>query len=191
VPSSKLRWLVPIALTILAVAVGVGVLGRDLYRQRAQAAPPPVYPSNSSVPLEKQPGDPQVHVTSDVFYHPLYDQVTRLIQTFFDSINLKSYDKWKLTATRSRIDAIPRNKWETDYQSSHDGSIVIYRIQRTGPETAIALISFTSTQDVADAPPEFPEHCIKWHNVVPLALESGQWKMSSGPAGQAPQRERC
>jgi hypothetical protein len=184
-------WLVPVLLvTVIATAVG-GLLARDLYREPERAEPRVVLPTQTSVPPEEQPGSKTVGGTLDATAHPLFNPARETLQTYFDAINSGDYGLWTTVVTDSRIRTQPEEKWQTSYQSTQDGSIVIHRIELAEEDTARVLLKFTSVQDPKDAPPELPVRCIRWRVVFPLVEEDTGWKIDSGPTTVSPQHEAC
>lgn len=178
-------------LVVVIVAASAGLVARQLYAEPEQPLPEAVLPSDGSVAPSAQPGPPEVAATTDATAHPLFRTVRDLLQTYFDAINAKHYDQWRTTVTRKRILNQPEHKWRSDYRSTQDGSIVLYRIE-TGPErSARVLLAFTSTQDPQDAPLELPERCIRWKVVFPLTMEGGDWKLDAGPTSASPQHDKC
>lgn len=179
-------------LLIAAVATVVGaLLVRDLYADPDPRTPSAVLPTKPSIPPSKQPGSATVEGTQDATDHPLYDEVRALLQGYFDAINAKDYDMWRETVTDDRAKATPRQDWLVDFRSTQDGSPVIYRIELAGKGAARVLLTFTSTQDRADAPQELPTDCIHWNVVFPIETEGNQWKIASGVATAAPQHDAC
>jgi hypothetical protein len=107
------------------------------------------------------------------------------------SINGRSYERWMTTVTADRIRVQPRREWLTAYRSTRDGSIIVRRIETTPDQRLQVLVSFTSTQDPADAPVGLPVACIRWNLALPLQRENGQLKISTVPAGTTPERSAC
>jgi hypothetical protein len=185
-------WLVPVLLvTVIATAIG-GLLARQWYEDPGPDSPDPVVPTDLTVPLEEQPGSDVVQGTADATVHPLYEPLREVLQTHFDAINQLDYESWASTVTEPRVEEKPEETWRRDYRSTKDGRIVIYRIQLAeDSETARVLMTFTSVQDEADAPPELQAPCIHWNVVFPMVRSSGEWKIDSGPAASSPQHEAC
>ncbi|WP_291415785.1 hypothetical protein [Actinophytocola sp.] len=184
-------WLLPVLLiTVIATAVG-GLLTRTLYEDPGTSAPPAVLPAQTSIPPSKQPGPATVEGTLDATSHPLYETVRELLQRYFDAINSRDYTAWQRTVIRERIDTTPEKEWRSDYRTTHDGSILIYRVELGERDTARVLMTFTSVQDPADAPKELPAPCIHWNVVFPLVQERDGWKLDSSPASASPQHEAC
>jgi hypothetical protein len=185
------RLLIPVLLAVLAFALGGGLLARELYESAAPGADAPVVSDSTVVAPEQQPGPPVVQLTDDAARHPRGETVRRLLQTHFDAINGRNYARWKTTVTRERIRDKPRESWLADYRSTRDGSILVHRIERALGGRLSVLVAFTSTQDVADAPPQLPAGCIRWRLRLPVVTENGQWKIGPVPGGAAPERSRC
>jgi hypothetical protein len=185
------RWLVPVLLLAMVATLVGAVLSRNLYAEPEPPAPPAVLPTQTSVPSAEQPGPATVAGTEDALSHPLYGTVRPLLQTFFDAINAKDYDLWRTTVTDERVRVTPEDTWQNDFQSTQDGSPVVYRIELRDKNAARVLLTFTSTQDVEYAPPELPEPCIHWNVVYPLQFEDGQWRIGTGTTSSTPQMSKC
>jgi hypothetical protein len=191
------RWVLPVALAVAVVgAVAVGVLARDVYRRPGQvpAAEAVVVSSSGSssqVPPSSQPGDHVVRLSVDASLHPDGERVQALLQRHFDSINEHSYKAWVQTVTEDRVRKIPESRWSADYESTEDGGIVVQRIEASSSERLRAMMTFVSVQDVAKAPAELPERCIRWHVVFPIQAEDGTLRVDVGPENAASQFERC
>ncbi|MEV6911408.1 hypothetical protein [Amycolatopsis sp. NPDC051071] len=191
-PSVRQRWLIPVVVVVISLTVGIGLLARDLYRRpEAPIAEPIVSAAPSSVAPNEQPGPPVVEITPDVFAHPQYQNVRQVLQGYFDSINDRDYPKWTSVVSRERAKTKTATEWKKDYQSTRDGSILVYRIEPGAPSSLRVLVAFTSTQDVDDAPVYLPEACIRWRLVLPLRLESGSWRVDTTDGGTNPEHERC
>ncbi|PRX48459.1 hypothetical protein B0I33_104275 [Prauserella shujinwangii] len=189
---NPLRLLVPVLVVVISLTVGGGLLARELYHPPAGRSQEPVTASTtSSLGPERQPGSSRVDLTTDAAAHPESEAVRRLLQAHFDAINERDYDAWTTTVVWSRIEAQPREEWLVNYRSTRDGSIVVHRIEAGPDERLNVLVAFTSVQDVADAPPDLPEPCIRWRLNLPLAREQGAWKLDTLPAGTTPERTPC
>ncbi|MFC4858388.1 hypothetical protein [Actinophytocola glycyrrhizae] len=190
--SPRQLWLLPVLLiTVIATAIG-GLLARDLYKEPPAAPPPTVVATEPAPgPQEEQPGPPTVKGTADAVAHPLYGQLQRLLQTYFDAVNAKDYAQWASVVTGERQANQPEQKWLDEYRSTTDGSIVMHRIEARGDGAARVLLTFTSTQDEEDAPRELPRPCIHWNVVWAFAVEDGEWKLAAGPSAATPQHEAC
>lgn len=186
------RWLVPVVIVVAALAFAGGMVGRRWYeRSPATAAAPTVVAPSSAAPAGKPPGSPGVRLTKDAVDHPRHQAVRDLLQRYFDAVNAKSYRDWRTTVTSQFAAAKPRSEWSHSFRTTRDGSIVVYRIETGGRAELRVLLSFVSTQDVQDAPPNFPRHCIRWRVVFPLALEHGAWKIAADKAGSTPRHDAC
>ncbi|WP_186382799.1 hypothetical protein, partial [Amycolatopsis rhizosphaerae] len=133
-------------------------------------------------PPGQQPGPGTVELTRDAALHPYHDEVRRLLQTYFDAINGRDYDRWKQTVTSDRVRNKPRTTWLKDFESSKDGSILVYRIDLASEHDLRVLIGFTSTQQPQQAPLELPgATCVQWKLVLPVTQEDGDWKVDMLP----------
>lgn len=190
--SPRQLWLLPVLLiTVIATALG-GLLARDLYSE-PPADPPPtvVATSPSPKPSGEQPGPATVRGTADAVAHPLFGTLQPLLQTYFKAINDKDYERWSSVVTYERQTNQPEQTWQQEFRTTKDGNIVMHRIEARGDGSARVLLTFTSTQDVADAPQELPRPCIHWNVVWAFSTEDGSWKLAAGPASATPQHEPC
>jgi hypothetical protein len=184
------RWVLPVVLFV-AIATAAGALvARPLYTQPG-ASPAAVLPNEDPIPPGQQPGDRTVAATKDAAEHPLYEEIHQALQTFFDAVNTRDYNRWLTVVTKNRATKELEPAWRRNYRSTQDGSIVVHRIE-TGPDdTARVLLSFTSVQDPKDAPVELAEPCIRWRLVWPFVFENDAWKLDAGVTNTAPQHDRC
>lgn len=195
--TTPLRWLVPVLIVVVSLTVGGGLLARELYQEAdlsssiTVAGIRPQSPVTASLPPQQQPGSPTVELTRDAAAHPDAGTVRDLLQANFDAINAGDYDAWASTVVAERIAAQPRDVWLRDYQSTKDGSILVYRMQQTADQRLTVLIGLTSTQDVEDAPPDTPSGCIRWHLTYRLVESSGEWKIDTLPEGTTAEYEAC
>lgn len=184
-------WLLPVLLvTVIATAVGA-LVARSVYAGQESVPPPAVEPSPSSVPPSEQPGTSEVKGTVDATAHPLYRPLRDLLQRQFDAINARDYESWASTVTDERREQMPEKKWQNDYQTTTDGSIVIYRIEVVGDDDVRVLLHFTSTQDKEYAPPELQVECIHWNVVYAFTNERDGWRQAVAGSSQSPKHEAC
>jgi hypothetical protein len=179
-----------VLVAMLAAAVG-GMLARQVYAEPDPGSPAAVVPGPTAVPPREQPGDTTVRPTQEAAAHPLYEPIRHALQTHFDAINARDYARWRTVVSERRVVNAPEPVWREDYRSTRDGSIAIWRIESGPANRARVLLSFTSTQDPADAPIELPEACINWWVVWPFVVEKGAWKVDAGLTNSAPQHKKC
>ncbi|MGH4023048.1 MAG: hypothetical protein ACRDRV_00510 [Pseudonocardiaceae bacterium] len=179
------------AVLLLAVSAGTGMLLRDLQRVDPVAEAGEATGGTSAVvaPAE-QPGPRTVTLLAGVRAHPAADEVRALLQEYFDAINTGDYEQWSGTVTAERVQKTGRRAWTAQYRSTLDGSIVVYRLEARPGGGLVALLSFTSAQDPVDAPPDMPLPCLRWRVSYPLAGEPGELRLA--PASpNASQRTPC
>jgi hypothetical protein len=198
VPSDSRRptswWVAPV-LGLVAVVVAVAALiAHDLYHQAAAATTGPAAPpGQSSVPSSEEPGPTTVAFAQDVADYPQRALVLTVLQAYFNAINDKRYEEWVAVVTPALAAEQTRQGFLNGYRSTRDGSIYVYRVD-TAPDNGVrVLLSFTSTQSPADAPPNFPHTCIRWQVVVPLAWDPKmkQYEVDAGITGSSPQTQAC
>jgi hypothetical protein len=184
------RRLLPVLVVVISLMVGGGLVAREFY-QHPQSASTATPPGTGDLPSAEQPGPATVRLTPDAAAHPQHEAVRALTQTYFDAINRGDYDAWRTTVTRTMILAQPRPEWQANYHSTRDGSIVVYRIDPSPSNGLDVLIGFTSVQDPSAAPRELQAGCLRWRLVLPLALESGRWKLDSGTQASTLEVSQC
>jgi hypothetical protein len=181
---------VVVVATAVAALVAHGLYGRPV----ATAAPSVVVPTGtSSMPSSAEPGPPNVGVTPEVQHDSLYPQIQQLAQTYFEAINSKRYDEWRSVVTRRLAKTQSETAFLKGYESTHDGSIVVYRVDGTPSAGVRVLVTFHSVQEIADAPAGSPFPCLAWQVVWPLSFDpgDGQWKIDVGTTTDSPQRQAC
>lgn len=191
-PTGPLRLLVPVLVVVVSLTVGGGLLARELYQPPRQDQDPPATGSTTTpLPSVRQPGFAEVEFTVDAAAHPAAEPVERLLVDYFGAINARDYDRWTTTVVAERVRAQPRAEWLANYRSTRDGSILVYRIEAMAQDALTVLLGFTSTQDVADAPPELQETCIRWRLALPLVRQYGGWRIDTLAAGSTPEYTSC
>ncbi|WP_238412107.1 hypothetical protein [Saccharothrix deserti] len=189
------RLLLPVVLLVVAATAGVGVLAREVYQRPALAQGDqiavPSSGSSGSVPRSAQPGSGAVQLSIDAAQHPDGQRVRDVLQQFFDAINGHDYEQWARTVTTHRVSQTPKSRWESDYESSQDGTILVHRIESVSRTRLRVLMTFTSTQDVAKAPAELQADCIHWRVVYPLQEERGTLRVDLGTEGSTSQFTPC
>lgn len=190
--AAKQRWLLPVLVAVLALTVAGGFLAREWYRAPQSGTGGTVAaPEPAALDPEEQPGSPVVRLTPDATAHPLGENVRTLLQTYFDAINARDYERWKTTVSSERVQATSKRQWRSDFDSTRDGSILVYRIESAPDNGLRVLLGFTSTQDISQAPVEFPRECIRWRLALPVVKESGQWRIDDLESGNKQERDEC
>ncbi len=160
---------------VLAAAVGAGVLVREL--QPAAGAGGAGSIGNNAPPPAPAPGPATVALVEDVAVHPDADRVRALLQQYFDAINAGDYNLWRSTVTPQQVRDTGESAWHEQYRSTLDGSIVLHRLEPRAGDGLVALLSFTSLQNPADAPPELPVRCLRWWVSYPLIGEGDELRL--------------
>ncbi|WP_245865893.1 hypothetical protein [Prauserella marina] len=192
-PRSHWRWLVPVLIVVVSLTVGGGLLAREFYQAPSvvETSEPGAGPSPTSLAPAEQPGSGEVELAADAAAHPRAGAVKALLQAHFDAINARDYDAWASTVVAERMQAQPRQEWLTNYRSTRDGSIVVYRIELAPEQRLSVLVGFTSTQELADAPADLPEECVRWQLTFPMVMEGSRWKIDTAPSGSLPEKSAC
>ncbi|MBV9011695.1 MAG: hypothetical protein JO272_06525 [Pseudonocardiales bacterium] len=163
-------WAPLVVLTlVLASAVGAGLLlrGRQPLLPVAGAARLGST-SNRATPRPSEPGPATVVLVEDVALHPDADRIRKLLQQYFDAINTGDYPLWRRSVIPQWARDLGERAWHGQYRSTLDGSIVVHRLEPRAGGGLLALTSFTSLQNPADAPPELPVRCLRWWVSYPV-----------------------
>ncbi|MDV6012757.1 hypothetical protein F8178_09750 [Haloechinothrix sp. LS1_15] len=190
----------PAAVIVLLLAVGGGLVLREVYPARGENAAgtdPPPWPIERDE--AEQPGDPQVRLSEAASRHPQHTGVREALQTYFDAINERDFELWRSVVTAERAEGTDAAQWREDFRSTQDGDMYVHRIEPAADQRLLVLLSFTSTQDVVDAPPTLPEPCIHWWLALPLTedgdgggSEAGDaWRIDTVPPGTPPVHQPC
>ncbi|MEU6153893.1 hypothetical protein ABZ816_28235 [Actinosynnema sp. NPDC047251] len=187
------RLLLPAVLVVAALTAATGALAREVYQRPAQAVGDRIaLPSDSSpVPRADQPGSPTVQRSPDAALHPDGERVRALLQRYFDAINARDYDQWATTVTTERVARTPRARWESDYETTRNGTILVHRVETVSPTRVRVLMTFVSTQALAKAPADLQADCIRWRVVYPVQEEAGNLRVDFGTEGSSSQFTAC
>lgn len=172
------KWGVLVVAVLLA-AVIAGVALRAWYGESAREDAASAGPSTARQP-GKEPGSGRVELSPSAADHPDHVAVRILLQTHFNSINLKRYDRWKTTVVAEKQRRQPESSWREEYRTTQDGSIEVLRIM-PGPEGSLrVMLTFTSTQHPSDAPPSVQSGCLRWRVVYPVVRDAGGLRFGVG-----------
>ena len=128
-----MRWLLPVLIGVVSLAVAGGVLAREFYqRERPQTQAQVELPTPTSLKPSEQPGSPEVKLTPDAARHPHGETVRALLEAYTNGINERNYERWKTTVAESRIVDKTKDEWRRAYRSTRNGSILVHRIE-SGP----------------------------------------------------------
>lgn len=163
-------WIFLLVMIVMAGAAGVGFLLRD---HRPVAGVGRVNSFGGSIgkdasPRLPEPGPPTVVLADDVALSPDADRIRTVLQTYFDAINAGDYKLWRSAVIPQWARDTGEAAWRARYRSTLDGSMVVHRLEPRIGGGLIALMSFTSLQNPADAPPELPVRCLHWWVSYPL-----------------------
>ena len=130
-------------------------------------------------------------MTPDAGLHPQADSVRSVVQTYFSAINSLNYAQWATVVSSERRRTKTQAQWRTDFQSTKDSNVRIYRIERGQGASLRVLVAFTSTQAPADAPTDLQVGCVNWRLVMPMVVESNALKIDTVDGGPPPEHEKC
>lgn len=155
------------------VAVLAAIAG-GLAAGRLDAAPTAAPGSTSPSVLE--PGPYVVELSPGATQHPDSAKVLQLLETYFSAINSRQYDRWAAIVVAAKARELSRDAWLREYSSTKDGSVRVDGIESSGDALQV-LLSFTSVQDVAHAPPQLPAPCVRWRVAYRMVVESGALRL--------------
>jgi hypothetical protein len=185
---------VPVLGVVVLVTAVSAVVAHGLYGRAPVAAPIRVATGTSSaVPSSVEPGSDVVSVTPGVLRDPEHAAVQRVLQDYFDAINERRYDEWRSVVTSAMANQKSRQAFLAGYESTRDGSVLVYRVDRALDGSLRVLLRFHSTQSPADAPADHQSGCLVWQVVWPLTWDSRdqQWQVDAGPTATSPQVSDC
>jgi hypothetical protein len=166
-----------VAVVVLVAAAAIGVVLRDVRQASAAGGTDPATSTTAAVAASQQPGAKTVVFVADAAAHPDAARVRALLQNYFDAINQGNYQLWSSTVLAQRTRDTNKNDFLTQYRSTVDTSIVVHRLEAWPGGGLLALISFTSVQDPAYAPPDLRVRCLRWRVSYPLVTEAGQLRI--------------
>jgi hypothetical protein len=194
-PRRPTTWWVAPVLGLVVIAVVAGALvANGLYHQQpvttAGLGSPPVH---SSVPSSDEPGPSTVTFAQDFANYPQHSQLLAVLQSYFNAINDKRYDEWVAAVSPALAAEQTPADFLQGYHTTRDGSIYVYRADTAPANGVRVLLSFTSVQDLADAPQNFPHGCIRWQVVLPVAWDAKakKYEVDAGITGSSPQKQAC
>ena len=173
-----LQRLLAVTVVVLVAAVGAGLLLRE--PQTAAGAGSGGSIATNAPPRGPEPGPATVTLVEDAAVHPDAVRVRTVLQKYFDAINTGNYKLWRSTVTPQRARDTGEAAWRDQIRSTLDGSIVLHRLEPRAGGGLMALLSFTSLQNPADAPPELPVRCLRWWVSYPLIGEGDELRLSPG-----------
>ncbi len=135
---------------------------------------------NKAAPRQSEPGPATVVLIEDAALHPDADRIRNVLQKYFDAINAGDYQLWRGAVIPQWARDLGESAWHAQYRSTLDGSIVVHRLEPRAGGGLLALTSFTSLQNPADAPPELPVRCLRWWVSYPLIGAGDQLRL--GPS---------
>ena len=149
-----------LALVVVAAAAAAWLVGGRAFEAGAPTDAPAAVPATGAGPAT-------VELSLDALTHPQHLAVRERLQAYFDAINARDHAAWAATVTPDRVAAQPAETWLAGVRSTQDGTIRVDRIEDR-PDGVLALVRFTSTQDVAGAPADLRVGRICWRTALPM-----------------------
>ncbi|MGI9064568.1 MAG: hypothetical protein ACR2FQ_12280 [Pseudonocardiaceae bacterium] len=176
-------WVVVTAAAVVLVAATVaGAVLRDPVVEASSSAVNRPTTTPTLVPGE-QPGPRTVTFAAGAVDHPQREEVRALLQEYFDAINLGDYRRWTTTVVAERVATSPEQAWRDEYRTTTDRSIRMLRLEPRPGGGLLALLTLTSMQDPADAPPDAPLGCLRWRVTYSVVSESGELRLGRTEPG--------
>ncbi|GAA0532897.1 hypothetical protein GCM10011581_17660 [Saccharopolyspora subtropica] len=181
---SWFTWGLALSVVVLLAAVGGGVLlAREVY-----SVPPVEQPQSQAQSIRSPLG---ITYSADAAAHPDFAQIDLLLGNHFNSINTKSYDLWKSTVVPSKWDELPEQRWRQSYGSTEDRQMMVHRIERGPDDSLLVMLTFMSTQDKSQAPPQLRETCIVWNVVYPVVVYDRTLRLDTDKLPNSALLDRC
>ncbi|MFR9804424.1 hypothetical protein ACL02T_19360 [Pseudonocardia sp. RS010] len=149
-----------LGLVVVAAAAAAWLVGGRAFEAGAPTDAPAAVPAAGSGPTT-------VELSLDALGHPLHLAVRERLQAYFDAVNAHDHAAWAATVTPERVAAQPAEIWLAGVRSTQDGTIRVDRIEDIA-DGVLALVRFTSTQDLADAPADLRVGRICWRSALPM-----------------------
>jgi len=175
---STLTWLIPITLLIAVCALVGGLIARQLYAtsKPVDTKQPPAVVNTPAAPHGDPDDTTSVHYTAFAIADPNYDLVQPVLQKYFNAVNHRDFKAWRQVVTGEVGNHQTEADWRDGYKTTVDKGMFVYRIVDTD-QGADVFGTFTSTQDVADAPPDLKASCIQWNVVWPIVKSSDGFRI--------------
>lgn len=173
------RWLLAAVVVVTMAGAAAGLVVREVYAHPGSVpATPAVVPLT---PISPSPGvgSSDVQALAGVMTHPDAGRVLDLLRRQFDGINTLNYPMWSSTITSAEVHQKSKAEFLVDFASTKDSHVVVHRIDPGQNGGLRVLVSFTSTQDVSQAPRDFPYPCIRWSMIFPVTNEDGDLKVDT------------
>lgn len=167
-----------VVVVVLVAAAAIGVVLRGM-RQASAAGGAGLAASTTAAVSSQHAGAKTVEFVADVAAYPGAARVRTLLQNYFDAINQGNYQLWSGTVLAQRTRDTSKSDFLAQYRSTVDTNIVVHRLEAWPGGGLLALISFTSVQDPADAPPDLRVGCLRWRVSYPLVTEAGQLRIGA------------
>lgn len=179
---STLTWLIPITLLVAVCALVGGLIARQVYASTKPPAAtqlPPAVTSTPEATSDPGTGDPHsVIFTPFARNDPQFKPVQSAIQNYFNAVNDQNYGLWKQTMTPNVTSQQTEYNWRDGFRTTKDSDMKVYRIEATA-NGADVFGSFTSRQDVTNAPPDLKVPCINWWMVWPMVKSGNAFRIDS------------
>lgn len=117
-------------------------------------------------------------------------EILTLVQNHFAAINASDYSAWANTVTAGRRGSLDPDKFRVAYRSTRDSAVVINSIQAIGDSQAILYMSFTSDQDIQDAPKGLPSARVCWNVRWPVVNLGGDARLDQ-PSPNTTSMQAC
>ena len=177
---TTLTWLIPITLLVAVSAMVGGLIARQVYAvtKSPTVSQTPATSAPASTSNGRPAGDDTVYFTDFAQSDPQYSNVRNAIQNYFNAVNKQNYSLWRTAMTATVVAQQTQQDWINGLRSTKDSDMTVYRIEATD-KGADVFGSFTSHQDLSDAPKTLQATCIDWWMVWPLVNVNGSLRIDS------------
>lgn len=143
---------------------------------------------NGDVPLGAVSASGLVRLSPTAAAHPSAPVVLALAERHFTAINNHDYAAWSTTVVPSIAGSQSGDGWRRAYRSTHDDTVEVSSIVDAGSDAVQVVVSFISTQDVADAPADLAVARICWQAQWPVVNVGSGGRISVAPRGSTTKR---
>lgn len=179
---TTLTWLIPITLLVAVCALVGGLIARQVYMTTKSSLSVSQAPATSApvtTPATRPVDARTVNFLPFAANDPLFPKVRDAIQGYFNAVNNQDYSVWRKVMTPAVGAQQDQQHWIGGLRSTKDSDMTVYRIEPTD-KGADVFGTFTSRQNIDDAPDELKATCINWAMVWPMEDEgAGAFRIAS------------
>ncbi len=162
------RRLTMVLTVVLLVVLGGGASAAWALGKTRGTAVPAGYSAGPSA-------DETVQLSDSAQQHPQATEVRQTLQRYFDAINQRDFDTWRLTVSADQSVNQASADWVHEYSTTVDSNLMVAQID---DDPLRARLMFTSEQSTEFAPKRLPAACINWDLTYLITEQDGSLVLS-------------